>query len=93
MCPTKCLPVLYHQSDTILQGLHIPPMAFTSGHDWESNLLASDERAGTLLSTAASLSNKQVQVAAWLESWFSHLGVAGLVMKTCDIHWGNKQPL
>ena len=45
MCPQKlkdfCL-FLYHQSYTILQGPHIPPMAFTSCHDWGWNRLPQD---------------------------------------------------
>ena len=45
--------------------------------------------------TAASMQQKQVGLAAWLECWLSHLGVAGYspVMTTSENHWGNKRPL
>ena len=42
------MPVLYNQSYTILQGLHIPPMAFTSCHDPRSKMRPLSERAGAL---------------------------------------------
>ena len=42
------MPILYHQSCMILQGPHIPPMAFTSCHYPGSSPQPSDERAGTL---------------------------------------------
>ena len=45
MCPLNlkdfCL-LLYHRSYKILQERLIPPMAFTSCHDWSSNLLPPD---------------------------------------------------
>ena len=51
MCPPKlkyfCL-CLYHCSYKIIQGPHIPPMAFASCHDRGSNLLPPDRRASTL---------------------------------------------
>ena len=51
MCPLKltdfCL-FLYHQYYTTLQGLFIPPMAFTSCHDQGSNWLPPDGSASTL---------------------------------------------
>ena len=51
MCPLK-LPdfflFLYHRSYTILQGPLIPPMAFTSCRDWDSNRLPPDGIASTL---------------------------------------------
>ena len=51
MCQLKlteyCL-FLFHESFTILQGLLIPPMAFTSCHDRGSNRLPPDARASTL---------------------------------------------
>ena len=51
MCPLKltdfCL-FVYHPSYKILQGLLIPPMAFTSHHDQGSNRLPQDGRASTL---------------------------------------------
>ena len=40
---------LYDWSYMLLQGPHIPPMAFTICHDPGSNLLPSDERVGTLI--------------------------------------------
>ena len=51
MCPLKltdfCL-FLYNRSYTMLQGPLIPPMVFTSCHDWGLNRLPPDGRAITL---------------------------------------------
>ena len=58
MCPPRltdfCL-FLYHQLYTILKGLHIPTIAFTSCKDWGSNLLPKDGRAGTLTTQPSQL--------------------------------------